>query len=237
MNWELIFKAYPAQTDAILAIKSLREQTEHILGSVTTPELGTPVREMDDFSAFVPILSQVCSAVWREHTGTDPSFSMAEALASSIAEQEPPAVPEAERELAGAVINSTISRFLSMLREKNARLIPEIWHGGDCPFCGSSARIGFDAEDKRTLSCLSCGHAWRFPRLKCPACSNTDHTTLGYFDAEGIEGVRVYFCKVCKHYIKIVDTRIRTVADPETEDALTIELDDLADREGFSVPL
>lgn len=236
MNWDSILKAYPDQTDAILGIKNLREQTERILGHVTVPELDAPCRKMDDFSPFIPILAPACSAVWREQAGADPSFDMIEVLTSFIAEQNPPNVPEADMELAEAVINSTVGRFLHMLREKNVHLIPDPWHEGSCPFCGSSAKIGFDAEDKRTLACLTCGHTWRFPRIKCAACGNTDHVTLGYFDVEGIEGVRVCFCKLCKHYIKMIDTKVRTVSDPETEDALTLELDDLAGKEGFSAP-
>ncbi|HQI00766.1 MAG TPA: formate dehydrogenase accessory protein FdhE [Deltaproteobacteria bacterium] len=236
MNWDSILNAYPAQTEAILGIKALHELTERVLSNVAIPELEAPLKGMDDFSAFIPILAPVCSAVWKETAGADPAFDIAEVLASFITGQDPPTVPEADRELTGAVINSIVSRFLHMLREKNLRLVPEALYEGDCPFCGSFAKIGFDAEDERTLACLSCGHTWRFPRLRCPACSNTDHATLGYFDAEGIEGVRVYFCKVCRHYFKVIDTRVRTVTDPETEDALTLELDDLAGKEGFSLP-
>ena len=236
MNWNSILNAYPDQKDAILEIKSLREQSDRILAEVTIPDLETTCRKMEDFGAFIPTLAPVCSAIWKEHAGADPSFDMSEVLASFLIGQDPPAISEGDRELAEAVINTTVSRFLSMLREKNAHLVSESWFEGDCPFCGSFARIGFDAEDKRTLACLSCGHTWRFPRIKCPVCSNTDHATLGYFEAEGLEGVKVYFCRVCKHYIKIVDTRVRTVIDPETEDALTLELDDLAAKEGFSIP-
>lgn len=236
MNWDSILNAYPDQKDAILGIKSLREKTERLLSQVTIPELEEPCREMGDFSDFIPLLAPICSAVWKEHAGSDPSFDMAAVLASFMSEQGNPDVPEADMELAEAVINSTVCGLLHMLREKNSHLLPETWHDGDCPFCGSFAKIGCDAEDKRTLACLSCGHTWRFPRIKCPACSNTDHATLGYFDVEGLEGVRVYFCRVCKHYIKMIDTRVRTVSDPETADALTLELDDLAAKEGFSVP-
>jgi FdhE protein len=161
---------------------------------------------------------------------------MEEVLKAFISDQGVPALPESDLKLAEAVINATISGFLHLLREKNTHLLGEGWTSGECPFCGSFARIGMDYEDKRALSCLSCGHSWRFSRLKCPVCGNDDRETLGYFDAEGIDGVRVYFCRSCKHYIKVIDTRTRTVNDAETEDALTLEMDELARQEGFSPP-
>jgi FdhE protein len=139
----------------------------------------------------------------------------------------------AEIEIFDAVAQNSLSRLLHLLREKNAQLIPGSWSQGDCPFCGAYSRIGFDAEDSRTLHCLSCGHAWRFARLKCPSCGNSDFNTLGYFEAEGIEGVRVSFCRECNRYFKIVDVKKKTAHDAETEDALTMELDDLAAKEGF----
>lgn len=235
MNWDSILSAYPHQTSEILEIKSLREKSDRILGGITVPEIDAPCREMDDIGIFVPVLAPACVEVWKEVAGSEPPFDMADILTSFITEQGLPNVPEADRKLADAVINSTVCGFLRLLREKNMHLIREPWLEGDCPFCGSYAKIGFDAEDKRTLACLSCGHTWRFPRLKCSACSSTDHVALGYFDVEGIEGVRVYFCKVCRHYLKVIDTRVRTVHDPETEDALTLEMDELAVKEGFSV--
>ncbi|MRR14586.1 formate dehydrogenase accessory protein FdhE, partial [archaeon] len=91
-------------------------------------------------------------------------------------------------------------------------------------------------EDKRTLSCLSCGHSWRVGRMQCPVCHNTDNESLGYFEADGIDNVRVYFCRSCTHYIKVVDAKVRIVHDAETEDALTLELDGLARQEGFTPP-
>jgi FdhE protein len=161
---------------------------------------------------------------------------MAGVLKAFIADEEIPEIPETEHDLAEGVMNAVISRFLHLLREKNSHLIPEDWLKGTCPFCGAYPKIGFDAEDKRTLSCLSCGHTWRFPRLTCYVCGATDHAVLGYFDVEDAEGVRVYFCRSCGNYIKIVDVRVRIVNDPETEDALTLMMDGLAQQEGFTSP-
>jgi hypothetical protein len=233
MDWDSILKAYPNDTDAILGIKSLREKVEGIMAGITIPVIETPCREMDDFNPFLQVFTPICMAVWKDMAGAEPSFDMAEVLKAFIDDSPAPHIPEAEHDLAEAVMNAVISGFLHLLREKNSHLIPEDWSKGICPFCGAYPKIGFDAEDKRTFSCLSCGHTWRFPRLTCYVCGATDHNVLGYFDAEDVEGVRVYFCRSCKHYIKIVDSRVRIIHDPETEDALTLVMDSLADQEGF----
>jgi hypothetical protein len=234
MDWESILKAYPNDTDAILDIKSLREKVESIMAGITIPVIEAPCREMDDFDPFLQVFTPICLAVWKDAAGTEPSFDMAAALKAFIADTEVHGIPEGEQDLAEAVMNATISRFLHLIREKNAHLIPEEWGKGICPFCGAYPKIGFDSEDKRTLACLSCGHVWRFPRLTCYVCGTTDHNVLGYFDTEDSEGVRVYFCRSCGHYIKIVDTRVKIVYDPETADALTLVMDSFAEQEGFS---
>lgn len=234
MDWESILKAYPNDTAAILGIRSLREKVDGIMAGLTVPVIEAPCREMDDFNPFLQVFAPICSALWKEVSGADPTFDMTGVLKAFIADSPIPEIPESEHDLAEAVMNAVISRFLHLLREKNPGLVPEEWSKGTCPFCGAFPKIGFDAEDKRTLACLSCGHTWRFPRVTCFVCGTTDHTVMGYFDAEGVDGVKVYFCRSCGHYIKIVDSRVRIVNDPETEDALTLVMDSLAEQEGFA---
>lgn len=233
MNWESIINAYPSQTDEILGVKSLRDKIDRAMGSLAIPSINQPFREIEDMASFVKLLVPVCTSVWKEMTGSDPDFDMADALKSAVNGEDPVGIEGSEGELLDALTNNSLRRFLHMLREKNAHVIPDSWNSGDCPFCGAYARIGYDAEDSRTLHCLPCGNSWRFARLKCPSCGNSDFNTLGYFEAEGMEGVRVSFCRECSRYFKIVDIKLRTAEDPETEDALTMELDDLAAKEGF----
>jgi hypothetical protein len=233
MNWESVIKAYPSQEEVILGIKALHEKIERAMSGLDIPEIHIPCRDMNGLTTFVPLLAPACKAVWEETTGSAPVFDMEEALSSGAGGQNGPGMEGADNDLLQAIMHNAFSRLLHLLREKNPRLLPDSWSQGDCPFCGTYARMGFDSEDKRMLHCLSCGHSWRFPRLRCPSCGNADFNTRGYFEAEGIDGVRVYFCRECSHYLKIVDTKSRIAEDPETEDALTLELDDLADKEGF----
>ncbi|MBW2093598.1 MAG: formate dehydrogenase accessory protein FdhE [Deltaproteobacteria bacterium] len=111
----------------------------------------------------------------------------------------------------------------------------DTWDHGYCPFCGSLPSISFfDKAGKRYMHCELCGLEWRFPRLKCPFCSNDDHKNLGYFDVENQEGFRVDFCRQCGRYIKVVDKRVFEKAGPmELENLATLHLDVLAAKEGF----
>ncbi|HPI94237.1 MAG TPA: formate dehydrogenase accessory protein FdhE [Deltaproteobacteria bacterium] len=234
MDWESIIHAYPAHKNVIIGVRALRERIEGAIAAIPVPNLSKSCREMPDLSPFAPLLAPSCERVWEDITGAKPAFGMAEALAALTMKGDVPEMEEEDRERLEAIAQNAFSRFLFLLREKNGHLVPTAWNKGDCPFCGEYARIGFDEENRRTLHCLTCGHSWRFPRIKCPSCGNADHTSLGYFEAEGIDGVRVYFCKECRRYIKVVDTKARTAHDAETEDALTLELDEIAKKEDLS---
>lgn len=234
MDWNAIIKAYPQQTDVILGVKTLRERIDRAIEGIEIPVIDQPCRDMQDLSSLVPDLTAACEQVWMELTGAEPVFGMAEALTALTVKGDVPEMREEDRERLEAIAQNAFSRYLFLLREKNSHLVPPEWNKGVCPFCGEYARIGFDEEDKRTLHCLSCGHFWRFPRIKCPSCGSSDHTSLGYFEATGIDGVRVYFCRECMRYLKVVDRKARPGNDAETEDALTLELDELAKKENFS---
>ena len=109
------------------------------------------------------------------------------------------------------------------------------WDHGYCPVCGSQPDMAFFAKTgKRYLHCGLCGEQWPFSRIRCPFCYNQDQETLGYFEAEGEEGFRVYFCRKCKRYIKTLDKRVfEEVAPLELENLATIHLDVLANENDF----
>lgn len=234
MDWDALIKAYPDEKDTIQAARSLRERIYAAFASVDIPAIAQPPQSAGDLDPFVPCIASVCEAVWRDLTGHDPGFDMPGSISALLKGGDAGHVPEADRNRLEAVARQVVSRFLSLLRAKNPSVIPEAWNRGDCPFCGELARIGYDDESGRKLACLACGHTWRIPRLRCPSCGNADHTKLGYFEADGIEGVRVYFCRECARYLKVVDARVRVPSDAETDDSLTLELDRLAEKEGFS---
>jgi hypothetical protein len=146
MDWETLLKAYPTQTDIILGVRYLRERVENAMAGVDAPKLDGPCRAMDDLGDFVPVIAPACALAWKDITGASPSFDMAEALKSLAVEGDTPEMAQADRERLEAIAQNAFSRLLGLLREKNPHLIPQEWNQGDCPFCGTYARIGFDEE-------------------------------------------------------------------------------------------
>ena len=110
------------------------------------------------------------------------------------------------------------------------------WLKGICPFCGSQPRYArFHKEDgRRLLSCPLCRSQWRFHRICCPFCSNSNQKKLKHCQLGKDEGHRVDVCEVCKRYIKTTNERqMDREVIPQVEDIVTIALDYLATREGY----
>ena len=140
--------------------------------------------------------------------------------------------PQTLKFLAQMALTPSIQALRSLYA---SQIDTDTWDHGYCPFCGSLPSISFfDKTGKRYMHCEFCGLEWRFPRLRCPFCSNDDHKNLGYFDVENQEGLRVDFCRQCGRYIKVVDKRVFENAGPmELENLATLHLDILATKEGF----
>ncbi|MCP4579021.1 MAG: formate dehydrogenase accessory protein FdhE [Deltaproteobacteria bacterium] len=109
------------------------------------------------------------------------------------------------------------------------------WGHGHCPLCGSQPDMAyFTKRGKRRLHCELCGEEWAFARIGCPFCNNEKQEDLGYFEAEGEEGLRVYFCRSCRRYIKTIDGRVfEEIAPLELESLATLHLDVIAHENGF----
>lgn len=137
------------------------------------------------------------------------------------------------------VTSMALKPSLNALREAvGERIQKETWNYGYCPLCGSSPDMAsLDDQGKRMLHCELCGSEWRYPRLKCPFCENSEPKELGYFVSEEEEGFRVDFCKKCKVYIKTLDMRVvESPAPLELENIITLHLDMLAHEQGFKTP-
>ncbi|MFH1231518.1 MAG: formate dehydrogenase accessory protein FdhE, partial [Planctomycetota bacterium] len=110
------------------------------------------------------------------------------------------------------------------------------WLKGICPVCGTIPVMGKLAKNdgKLLLHCPLCRTNWRFPRVTCPFCDNTNQNTLGYFYTDNNKTYRVNVCEQCKKYIKIVDERILN-KEPifPIENIVTNYLDNEAKKEGY----
>jgi len=137
------------------------------------------------------------------------------------------------------VTSMALKPSLNALRKAvSERIEKDTWHYGYCPLCGSSPDMAsLDDQGKRMLHCELCGSEWRYPRLKCPFCENSEPKELGYFASEEEAGFRVDFCKKCKVYIKTLDMRVvESPAPLELENLITLHLDILAHEQGFKTP-
>jgi FdhE protein len=137
------------------------------------------------------------------------------------------------------VISMALRPSLNAVREAVSEGIQkDTWNYGYCPLCGSFPDMVYlDEQGRRMLHCELCGCEWRYPRLKCPFCGNSEPKELGYFVSEEEAGFRVDFCKKCKMYIKTLDMRVvESPAPLELENLITLHLDILAHEQGFKTP-
>jgi FdhE protein len=112
------------------------------------------------------------------------------------------------------------------------------WSRGHCPACGALPTLSVvrGKEHERRLHCGRCGTAWAFPRVRCPACGESDHERLGYLHAAG-EGEyrRAEVCDGCRCYVKSVALLDAPDADRLLElDLETAALDFVALEGGYA---
>lgn len=234
MKWEAIIKAYPDDAEGVRQARQIFDLISKSLQTIDIPELDSSSGKVDILDVLpYSLLGDICTQAWKKVFNQEPDVNMEQAIGAFIKNEELPDLPEEYLDVIAMFVHPAVTLYLNALRQHNTDLIPKAWDSGKCPFCQTYPRIAYDSESSRKLNCLLCGNEWEFPRIKCPYCSNNDHETLGYFEAEGIEGVKVYYCNQCKQYLKVVDTRQREACDAETEDVLTLALDEVAQQEGY----
>jgi len=138
-------------------------------------------------------------------------------------------------ETLGLLFSNTAKPFIKKYVEM---VLPEIdpdrWYKGFCPICGARpnlAILDYNPNGKY-LHCGVCEIKWRFYRLKCPFCNDSNSQ---YFSIKGAKKYRVYICDKCGGYIKTI---IRSESNEQElnffmEDISTIQLDLLALKEGY----
>jgi formate dehydrogenase accessory protein FdhE len=112
------------------------------------------------------------------------------------------------------------------------------WDDGHCFVCGAYALLGELRDDNQLkhLRCGQCGADWRFRRLQCTHCGNTDHRTLGYLYLEGMpEKIQAETCDKCGSYLKVIPAFAPTPSDMlAVEDLATLHLDYIAKDRGYA---
>lgn len=154
---------------------------------------------------------------------------------------------EIQRTIGDAELDEGTLRFAMTLimkpfAEKIAESLPSPpegaeWHQGYCPVCGSWPELGVieGKEGRRWLRCSFCGHEWRFMRIQCPFCGNSDHEKLEVLFQEGREYERAELCRACMKYIVALDARDRIEEIPHEVASLgMVYLDMLVQEKGYS---
>ena len=116
---------------------------------------------------------------------------------------------------------------------------PTHWTQDFCFVCGGPPQVATirdlpDAVGHRSLTCSMCATEWRFQRLTCPHCGETEADKLPVHTAESIAHVRVDACMTCSRYIKTVDLRKKGDAVPVVEEVAAVELDIWAKEQGLT---
>ncbi|MEJ2659906.1 MAG: formate dehydrogenase accessory protein FdhE [Desulfobacteraceae bacterium] len=120
----------------------------------------------------------------------------------------------------------SVARQVGWILDSDA-LVDIQWDQGSCPVCGSAPDLAYLAENGgRRLVCGFCRHQWPLRRICCPYCGNQDSHSVIFFFSDPEPAYRIYTCKVCKRYIKTVDTRrLARPFYPPLEGIVTAHLD------------
>ncbi len=108
-----------------------------------------------------------------------------------------------------------------------------------CFVCGAPPQVSAlrdlpGALGARSLTCSLCATEWRFPRLTCLNCGETDAGRLRVHTAESVPHVRVDACGSCNRYLMSVDLRLDGAAVPLVDEVAAVALDLWAGSEGLS---
>jgi FdhE protein len=194
LDWENITALYKRLVDLVKKREDGRRQVKGLLKAIEEMKNGTPV-------------------LMKAALASDFEAIDASAKALNI---DPPVLALLLR----LALRPTLTAIAQAVLKK---LDLSHWHYGHCPICGSAPGLADLSGEggKRRLHCSLCETAWPYPRLRCPFCENDKREELGYLRAEKEEGLRVYLCGRCNHYLKTID--LRELAGP-----IIVPLDDTA---------
>lgn len=138
--------------------------------------------------------------------------------------------------LAGLALQPFMSRFAATVA--TGAPLP-MWRKNYCPVCGSAPDVcRIDPDNLRFLHCPQCDTQWEHHRLTCVVCDTDDVKKVNILTVEAMEPWRVELCDVCGGYTKTLDQRhgghlAMPRVDLYLEDARTLQLDLLAEQEGY----
>lgn len=133
--------------------------------------------------------------------------------------------------------------YAQWLRETGAGPVDRGLEGGEnrCPFCRGTPQLSVirireaaSESGSRELVCATCLNPWGFKRVVCASCCEQDPAKVGYYQAEGLDHIRVEACDKCKRYIKAVDLTRYGHAVPLVDEVAAAPLDLWARDHGYT---
>lgn len=144
--------------------------------------------------------------------------------------------PDVLLTLAGLALQPFMARFAQAVAP--GAPLP-MWRKNFCPVCGTAPDVcRIDPDNLRFLHCPQCDTQWEHHRLTCVNCDTDDVKKVNILTVEEMEPWRVEVCDVCGGYTKTLDQRhgghlAMPRVDLYLEDARTLQLDLLAEQEGY----
>ena len=215
---------------------------------------GTPIVSFEDLSLDWPLVQELfrsVALVLAEYAGQHLTDALGlEGLASDVSRLKQAtgdwyqgkslstiaAENQVSEGLLAAAIQAALYPFLAVHSEAILKMVDqELWRRRYCPICGGKPDFSFLDKERgaRWLLCSRCDTEWLFQRLECPYCGTQSHDALTYFTNKQ-ELYRLYTCKKCQSYIKVIDLR-KTSAEVllPLERIMTADLDRQATEAGY----
>jgi FdhE protein len=133
------------------------------------------------------------------------------------------------------ILGQMLKPFVEKRTEGLRPLIENLpWHRGYCPICGAFPEISFlqGEGEQRWLKCSLCGYDWKFDRMTCPCCGETNKDRK-FVCVDGLEHEWVELCPDCHRYIVGIDLRKQTEVTSDVAAIGMVHLDLFAQRRGF----
>ena len=131
---------------------------------------------------------------------------------------------------AAAVLGNAILRAAAQQVSKDVSFSD--WKKASCPCCGGSPDLAIREQSRRTLVCARCDTQWSAPTVGCLGCESTRPPTFVRVDAVDL-GYELLVCHACARYLK--ERHTDGMQLPIIERAVTVELDDAAERRGLRI--
>ena len=192
---------------------------------------GTPIVSFEDLSLDWPLVQDLFRSVafvLAEYASRDPrDVAGLESLDSNVSKLKQAAggwyegrslstfavENQVSEGFLAAALQAAIYPFLVVHSEAMLKMVDqELWRRRCCPICGGKSDFAFLDKERgaRWLMCSRCDTEWLFQRLECPYCGTQSHDALNYFTNKQ-ELYRLYTCKKCQSYIKVIDLRKTSV--------------------------